>query len=611
MAKTTYTSKERDQMLDRAMSKSLKNQNLDMADSLSNVNLVYLNPAQATVYNFGARTTTVEAGRGTGKTDGLISPYMIRCTQSTPRGTGLFLGNSIKQLFTKTVPNTIAAIERITGLREGVHFFRGHAPAKCGFAEPYVKPRIWENCIHFWNGTVWYMISTATKAASNGMNVCFITADEARFLPKNQVLGEILPCLRGLSVDTTHPGYDEKLNPFYKSLFMVSDAPLTKRQGWLRERKDAQTYDINKKIAEMIAEANVCPEIVSAPKFQKQLNRLRCQANIYMRFSTIENIDILGEEFIRSMKRELTPTMFDISIRNVEKERINDGYYCNLNIDDVHGYTNGDDEQMEAACKAYNSRTITQVYSGGRTLRVENESINLDALRKADNCVLDTDIIPGEPLRIALDYNSLINAIVIGQTPSRRDTSILRILNSMVNIKASRLEGLMAKVHKYYEPHQATCRDIIFYYDSTAKQGAAYASERFDETRYYNIVRNALKRKGWNVIEVPMGRPMSHNKKYEFLNGCLAGTQRPYIRINRENNEDLIASMENAGVIEGRNGFEKDKSKEKYRISVDCADPETELAQRTDLSDAFDTLVIGVRYYGVGRMIGVGMPIVS
>lgn len=609
MGKTDYYNTEREQIIRKAADKSLRNENLDMADSLSKMNIIYLNPAQLTVYNFGARTTTVEAGRGMGKTDGLISPYMIRSTQSMPRGTGLFLGNSIKQLFAKTVPNTITAIERMTGLREGVHFFRGHAPAKCKFKEPIVKPKIWENCIHFWNGFVWYMISTGVKAAANGMNVCSIVGDEARFMPENIIKSEILPTLRG--INTNHPGFDENLNPFFKSLFLVSDAPLTRRQEWLRNRKDEQTMDVNRKIAEMISEANICPEIIDSPKFQKALEKLRCQANIYFRFSTIENIDILGENFIKNMQRELTPLMFNISIRNVEKERINDGYYCNLNIEDVHGYTNSDDSQIEAAQKEYGRKTMTQMYSAGRTIRVEYDSIDLQALGKAANCVLDTDIVPGEPLRIGLDYNANINCIVTGQTSTRRDTSVLKILSSMTYTKASRLEGLMAQWHKYYDPHQSSCRDVIFYYDSTAKQGAAYASEKYDETRYYNIVKTALKKKGWNVIEVPMGRPMSHNKKYEFINGCLAGTQRPYIRINKENNENLIASMENAGVVEGRNGFEKDKSREKYRTAADSEDPEAELARRTDLSDAFDTLVIGVRYYGVGRMIGIGMPIVS
>lgn len=568
------------------------------------VNYIYMNPAQRAVYNYRCRSTTVEAGRGTGKTDGLIAPHMLGCVQSMPRGTGLFLGNSIKQLFTKTVPKTMAAIERM-GLKEGVHFFRGHAPKKCNFKEPIVRPKVWENCIHFWNGFVYYMISTGVKAASNGMDACTVDSDEARFQPEALVKGEILPCLRG--INTSHPGFDENMNPFYKSIMFVSDAPLTKRQAWLRKRRDEQTPEINRKIAEMIREAQICPEIVQAPKYQRELNKLRCQASIYFSFSTVENIDILGEQFLRTMKKELTPTMYDISILNLEKEEINDGYYANFDPD-VHCYLSNDEEQLEAAQK-YNKRTITQIYEGGRTLRVESESIDLNELSKAQDCCLDTDIKPGEPLRIAFDYNAHINCLVIGQTDSRSNTGVLRILNSMTNVKNTRIEGLCKMFCKYYEPHRLTCRDVIFYYDDTAKQGAAYASERHEETRFYNIVKKVLRSHGWNVIEVAMGRPMSHNKKYEFLNGCFAGTQRPFLRINKENNEYLIASMENARVKEGRNGFEKQKGDEKKRLTADeMADPETALSIRTDLSDAFDTLVIGVRYYGSGRMIGVGMP---
>ena len=567
-------------------------------------NYIYMNPAQRAVYNYRCRNTTVEAGRGTGKTDGLITPEMAGCIQSMPRGTGLFLGNSIKQLFTKTVPKTLYSLERMTGLKEGVHFFRGHAPAKCNFKEPIVKPKVWENCIHFWNGFVYYMISTGVKAAANGMDSCSIIGDECRFMPEGLIKAEILPTLRG--INTTHPGFDENLNPYYKSIFFVSDAPLTKRQAWMRKRRDEQTPEINRKIAQMIREAQICPEIVQSPKYQRELNKLRCQASIYFSFSSIENIDILGEQFIRTMQKELTPTMFDISIRNVEKEEINDGYYANFDPD-VHCYLSNDEEQLEAAQK-YSKRTITQIYDGGRTLRVESESIDLNELSKAQDCCLDTDIKPGEPLRIAFDYNAHINCLVVGQTESRSNTGVLRILNSMTNVKNTRIEGLCKQFCKYYEPHRLTCRDVIFYYDDTAKQGAAYASERYEDTRFYNIVKKTLRSHGWNVIEVPMGRPMSHNKKYEFLNGCFAGTQRPFLRINKENNEYLIASMENARVKEGRNGFEKDKSQEKNRVSKEVDDIEAELSTRTDLSDAFDTLVIGVRYYGSGRMIGVGMP---
>lgn len=608
MARRNEYNSEREKVLRRAEQQASGKIAHTEQSEQENVNYIYMNPAQQTVYNFRARTTTAEAGRGTGKTDGLISPHMIGVTQTLPRGTGLFLGNSIKQLFTKTVPKTLMAISRMSGLQEGIHYFRGHAPAKCNFREPIVKPKVWENCIHFWNGFVWYMVSTGVKAAANGMDSCAIVGDECRFMPETLIKSEILPTLRGIP-STTHPGFDENLNPYYKSVFFVSDAPLTKRQSWMRKRRDEQTMEINAKIARMLREAAICPEIVESPKYQRELNRLRCQSSIYFSFSSIENIDILGEQFICNMKRELTPTMFDISIRNIEKEVLSDGYYANFN-QDVHCYLSSDEEQLEAAQK-YNKRTITQFYSGGRTLRVESESIDFAEMQKANDCSLDTDLIPGEPLRIAFDYGTIINCLVVGQTSSRRNNTEIKVVNSMVNVKSSRLEGLCEMFCKYYEPHRITCRDVIFYYDSTARQGAAYASERFDDTRYYNIVKRVLNKHGWRVIEVSMGRPMSHNKKYEFLNGCLVGTQRPAIRINKENNESLIASMENARVIEGRNGFEKDKSGEKARVKKDVEDVEAELSQRTDFSDAFDTLIIGVRYYGVGNMMGVGMPILG
>lgn len=596
----------REKALRKAQDKALRMVPVPEEQGIGNVNYIYLNPAQRTVYNFRSRYTTVEAGRALGKTDGILSPYMVGATQSMPKGDGLFLGNSIKQLFTKTVPKVIASIERMTGLQEGVHFFRGHAPKKCGFEEPYIKPKVWENCIHFWNGFVWYMISTGVKAAANGMDSCAIAGDECRFMPEALIKSEILPTLRGISSGSNHPGYKDDVNPYYKSLMFVSDAPLTRRQAWLRKRREEQTIDVNKKIVSMLREANVCPEIVELPKFRKTLDKLRCRSSAFFSFSSFENYDILGEQYFRTMQKELTGTMFDISIRNLERERINDGYYPNFD-QDVHCYLSDDNAQMEAAQK-FSRKTVTQIYSGGRTLRVESENVDFTELAKAKNCCLDTDIKPREPLRIAFDYGTSINCMVIGQTESRKNTASVNVLNNMVNVKATRLEGLCEKFCDYYEPHRLSCQDVIFYYDSTARQGAAYASENFDETRYYNIVRKILKKHGWNVIEVPMRRPMSHNKKYEFMNGCFAGTNMPAIHINKENNEYLIASIENAGVIEGRNGFEKDKSREKYRVPKGVEDVEAELSQRTDLSDAFDTLIIGIRFYGAGRLIGIGMP---
>ena len=596
-----------DESLNGTMSKG----KIEVQDELThNIRYFYLNPAQLTVYNFGARDTTVEAGRGTGKTDGLLVPYMIRCIQSMPGGSGIFLGNSIKQLFSRTIPAVIMALERY-GFKEGVHFVRGHAPKKLGFREPYSRPQRWDNVLHFYNGFVWYLISTAVVGSANGMSVFAVAGDEAKFIPESKFNGEIIATLRGASIKSDHPGFNDKMNPFCKSTFLVSDAPLTPRQAWLYKRKKQDTETVNTQIADMLAELHVLPELAEAPKFIRTLQKIRCQSSAYFRFSTLENVDILGEDFISRMQKQMPPGVFDIAIRNVENTVTKDGYYYTLNIDEIHGYRNSDDSQLEVAAKKFTKKFVTNTVSGGRSVRVETEGIDFSEAQKSKNCIFDTDIIPGEPLRIAFDYNANINAMVVGQTPSKANTQTLKILNSLVVKNGRKLEALCGDFCKYYSPHQGSCNEVIFYYDSTAKQGGSYASENAEDTKFYNIVKRVLGKYGWKVTCVEMGRPMAHNQKFEFLNGCLAGTQRPLIRINIENNErTLIQAMDLTMVKQTSKGFAKYKDAEKLK-SLDNDELGETASQSgiTDITDAFDTLVIGVRFHNVSRLRFVGRPV--
>lgn len=596
-----------DESLNGTMSKG----KIEVQDELThNIRYFYLNPAQLTVYNFGARNTTVEAGRGTGKTDGLLAPYMIRCIQSMPGGSGIFLGNSIKQLFSRTIPAVIMALERY-GFKEGVHFVRGHAPKKLGFREPYQRPQRWDNVLHFYNGFVWYLISTAVVGSANGMSVFAVAGDEAKFIPESKFNGEIIATLRGASIKSDHPGFNDKMNPFCKSTFLVSDAPLTPRQAWLYKRKKQDTEAVNTQIADMLAELHVLPELAETPKFIRTLQKIRCQSSAYFRFSTLENVDILGEDFISRMQKQMPPGVFDIAIRNVENTVTKDGYYYTLNIDEIHGYRNSDDSQLEVAAKKFTKKFVTNTVSGGRSVRVETEGIDFSEAQKSKNCIFDTDIIPGEPLRIAFDYNANINAMVVGQTPSKANTQTLKILNSLVVKNGRKLEALCGDFCKYYSPHQGSCNEVIFYYDSTAKQGGSYASENAEDTKFYNIVKRVLGKYGWKVTCVEMGRPMAHNQKFEFLNGCLAGTQRPLIRINIENNErTLIQAMDLTMVKQTSKGFAKYKDAEKLK-SLDNDELGETASQSgiTDITDAFDTLVIGVRFHNVSRLRFVGRPV--
>lgn len=595
---------------DESLNSIMQRGKIEVEDELTHkVRYFYLNPAQLTVYNFGARDTTVEAGRGTGKTDGLLAPFMIRCIQSMPGGSGIFLGNSIKQLFSRTIPAVIMALERY-GFKEGVHFVRGHAPKKLGFREPYQRPQRWDNVLHFYNGFVWYLISTAVVGSANGMSVFAVAGDEAKFIPEAKFNGEIIATLRGSSIKTDHPGFDDKINPFCKSTFLVSDAPLTPRQAWLYKRKKQDTESVNTQIADMLAELQVCPEIAESPKFIRTLQKLRCQSSAYYRFSTLENVDILGEDFISRMQKQMPPGVFDIAIRNVENTVSKDGYYYTLNVEEIHGYRNSDESQIEAAAKKFTKKFVTNTVSGGRSVRVESEGIDFFEAQKSRNCIFDTDIIPGEPLRIAFDYNTNVNAMVVGQTPTKGDNRQVKIINSLIVKNGRKLESLCSDFCKYYAPHQGSCNEVIFYYDSTAKQGGSYASEHAKDTMFYNIVKKALNKYGWKVIQVEMGRPMAHNQKFEFLNGCLAGTQRPLIRFNIDNNQFLLQAMELTMVKQTAKGFAKYKDAEKLKnLENDEMGETPSQSGITDITDAFDTLVLGIRFHNAGRLKYVGMPV--
>lgn len=71
--------------------------------------------------------------------------------------------------------------------------------------------------------------------------------------------------------------------------------------------------------------------------------------------------------------------------------------------------------------------------------------------------------------------------------------------------------------------------------------------------------------------------------------------------MNEENNEELIIGLETAGTKIGSTGFEKDKSGEKLAESE-----EDKLEYRTDGTDAFDTLVIGMNKFPYEGAMGMG-----
>ena len=137
----------------------------------------------------------------------------------------------------------------------------------------------------------------------------------------------------------------------------------------------------------------------------------------------------------------------------------------------------------------------------------------------------------------------------------------------------------------YYHYHRT--RRVIFYYDSTFL-GQEYASSKGQS--FATIIKSMFRRHQWPVREKYIGKPMDHVPKCELINRMFQGRARHQVLINRDNNPDLLISIQSAGVKNGK----KDKSGEKLAETE-----EDRLEARTDGSDAFDTLCIGVERYPV------------
>ena len=90
---------------------------------------------------------------------------------------------------------------------------------------------------------------------------------------------------------------------------------------------------------------------------------------------------------------------------------------------------------------------------------------------------------------------------------------------------------------------------------------------------------------------------MEHHDKWRIINEALGGFSSPAIRINQVNNEELIIAMGMTEIKERYNGTQKTISKNKSGEKAADTDDGIPLQNRTDITDAFDSLFIGVKMW--------------
>ena len=113
----------------------------------------------------------------------------------------------------------------------------------------------------------------------------------------------------------------------------------------------------------------------------KKLNQMRSVAVYYKEYSSIENLQLLGENYIKQMKRDLTPLTFQTSILSKRIGIAKDGFYSNMR--EGHKYNASNFEYLD--------------------------SLGYDAPDEILDSRADKDVNTEAPLCISMDYNANIN----------------------------------------------------------------------------------------------------------------------------------------------------------------------------------------------------------
>lgn len=517
----------------------------------------YFNDAQLYPLYISPRDLVCEMGRGTGK--GLIDAVrLLQCAQLMPGCCMGFVSPSYKRCLTNTLPSLLVHLER-WGYKRDLHYLVGKKPWKAlGWKSPIFTPNNWENCIAFYNGSVCQIISQDREGASNGLSLDHIIIDEAKFVDYEKLKNETFQTNRG---NEFHFGKCH----LHHGLTITCDTAVTKRGSWWMGYEKKMDPELIRAIEGLVWQRwNLAQGLPATEKdvakIDRQLTALRRAALLYIRRPSVYNLAVLGEDFIRRMKRELPPVTFATSIMCQHLTHMQDGFYSSL------------DERRNLYAAPAPDIPLADVATPTANAAPDT--------RQRTDCTLDGDLLHDRPLIIAFDANDNINWMVVGQV---NDEGQLLILKSFYVKYDRKLPQLIDDFCAYYRPHPL--KRVLFYFDSTFK-GQGFGLQQNSD--FHAFIERYLRQRQWAVQKAYIGAPMNHVEKCHLLNRMLRGEARHLVRINRDNNPDLLNSIQTAAVWNDK----KDKRGEKLAETE-----QDRLEGRTDGSDAFDTLCIGVERF--------------
>jgi len=519
------------------------------------VKQIYYNAAQQYVMALAPNKSVIIAGRGFGKSEGVDSYYTARNAIEMPHSSGGIVSPSYRKLLLNTLPPVVLGWERM-GFKKNKHFIvGGRAPENKGFKLPHICPEkdAWHFTIHWFNGSIHRMISLERQLSANSMSLDYAAVFEARYINKKRFSEEVIPAIRG------NRRYYKRC-PWHEGYHISSDQPLTKDGTWLWDFEKQNDPELNDLILDeyrLFYNAIQEKKLRAAVEHRRNLLMFRKQCVLYTEYDSLENIDVLGFDYIKNMENSLSPSVFLASVMSKKIMKFDVNMFYSSFDPSVHTYVSENLDYVKGL------KLDQQIY---------------------DSCRFDGDLNWNSPLIISLDYNTDINSLVVGQI----DGTNLKTIKTMYVKKPRKLKELVQDFCNYYSPR--INREVIYYYDNTAIGTNAVSDETFKD-----MVVKVLKANQYRVNAVYIGQLPWHRVRLQQIDNALKGDPNYLFPLfNKMNAENLLIAFERTAYLMGKKGIEKDKRIERQPDSA-----EYPAEHRPHITEAFDSLFHGANFFKV------------
>ena len=493
----------------------------------------YMNRMQVMANLIDPNILICEDARAAGKTEGVMTPRIIRVANSMPGELGFLVHKTYVALMTNVWPNIAAALARpVQGgtrsmLQYGIDYVVGETKIPSHFKLPKYPITYPKHSIVFRNGFHLQMVSSDQPESVAGRSGVHAFIEEMKHNKGEKLKSRLFPSLRGSSMDI-------RTCPYYQGITGVSDTARVDlgEDDWFYDYENNVDKDLMDEIATVATHINhyliiyyrcryeqpkttdpiVMEKLRSVQEkaemhlriWMPRLNEMRRNATFYIRASSFVNKDILGPKFFKTQLEALDMDEFLTSICAIRRKSVVNRFFACYNPK-LHQFSD------------------SYIYESILKLDLKDKFIltahYLKWYDKNDELIIGYD--PGH-----------FSSIVVAQRKPRRDE--LRVIKEFTCYWPSEQPELAKQIWDFFGD-AARNKHIVLYHDRAANK----TREEYEQiTTDARMLKRELESYGFEVQLMNEGQStIYHWQQFKLLQFVFSGRTHSIPRVMVDENE--------------------------------------------------------------------------